>query len=92
MAARRKTFKVVIVRWLDAVAHETLAEGDGCLSLSAGILVSKTRKHVKLAQIADVEPGQGDDPFRDILTIPAGMIQSIEIIPISHLPPPETGE
>jgi len=74
---RKRKFQVAVVYWLDAYGQETHDERDGVLQLSAGVLVSRNKRRVQIAQIADVS---GDaEPWRDVLTIPAGMVREITV-------------
>lgn len=92
MTARRpRRLKAAIVHWLDAYEYaEHEPNEPGFPQISVGILVAKNRKFVKLAKTAAANPGPHDDDFGDVLTIPAGMVRSIEVIPIEtppRLPP-----
>jgi hypothetical protein len=76
-----KTTQVAVVHWLDAYYNEEHLPGDsGCPQISAGILLERTRKHVKLALITDRDNSEGMQEPRDTLTIPRGMVQSIKIV------------
>jgi len=73
---KKRKLKVAIIYWLDAVGGpEHKPDEAGAMQASAGLLVSKNRHRVQIAQIADVS---GDaEPWRDVLTIPAPMIKAI---------------
>lgn len=91
MTTRRpRRLKAAIVHWLDAYEYaEHEPNEPGFPQISVGILVAKNRKFVKLAKTAAANPGPGDDDFGDVLTIPAGMVREISIIPIPPLSPAE---
>lgn len=75
-----KRIRIALVHWLDA--HS--AEGDdglpGLEQISAGILIRSDRKAVKLAQITDGRDWSDGAGHRDVLTIPRGMVQKLEIL------------
>ncbi len=76
-----RTIQVAVVHWLDAYASENHEAGvPGAMQVSAGILLERTKTHVKLAQIVDHALDGGCDPARDVLTIPRGMVQKIRIV------------
>lgn len=77
---KRKRHKIVIVYWLDAFGTETHEECNGVLQISAGVLVSQNKERVQLAQIADCD-GEAE-PFRDVLTIPAGMVVEMILLDV----------
>jgi hypothetical protein len=80
MAARKRKLKYAIVYWHDAYSAEEADDQDSALQVSVGLLISRTKRHVKLAQIADA--GADTEPWRVVLTIPAGMVHAIMVLPV----------
>ncbi len=64
-----KKLQVLLVHWLDAFVQET-NEDSYCEQVSTGLLVSESKRFIKLAQTFDPD---GADP-RDVLVIPMGMV------------------
>lgn len=83
---RRKKLRIAIVYWLDAYGAEEHGPEDGALQLSAGVLIEKSRRCIKLAQIADTDGTT--EPYRDVLTIPAGMVRSVMVLDAPTEPHP----
>lgn len=78
--ARSKRIRIALVYWLDAHQAENDDGLPGLEQISAGILVRSDRKTVKLAQITDGRDWSDGAGHRDVLTIPRGMVQRIEIL------------
>ena len=86
---KQKRYKIIVVFWNDAFATENHEDCNGVLQISAGILVSRNKERVQLAQIADCD-GEAE-PFRDVLTIPYGMVVEMLVLDVPALVQKQAG-
>lgn len=78
--ARAKRVRIALVYWLDAHQAEDDDGLPGLEQISAGILIRADQTAVKLAQITDGRDWDDGAGHRDVLTIPRGMVQKLEIL------------
>jgi hypothetical protein len=77
---QRRRVRIVIVYWLDPFkSSRDECNARGVVQCSAGVLVRRTRRFLKLSQICDVF-GDCREPFRDVLTIPAQNVLHCEVL------------